>query len=52
MDALAMNTSKRHRFPPDIISYADWPYYRLNLSRRAYLSIGHDWNVSNDKCRA
>ncbi len=24
----------RHRFPPDIISYAVWLYYRLNLSHR------------------
>ena len=29
-----MNTDKRHRFPPDIISYAVWLYYRLNLSHR------------------
>ena len=29
-----MSTYKRHRFPPDIISYAVWPYYRLNLSHR------------------
>ncbi len=29
-----MNTCKRHRFPPDIISYAVWLYYRLNLSHR------------------
>jgi len=27
-----MNTYKRHRFPPDIISYAVWLYYRFNLS--------------------
>ncbi|TDG11674.1 IS6 family transposase, partial [Seongchinamella unica] len=26
-----MNTYKRHRFPPDIISYAVWLYYRFNL---------------------
>ena len=25
---------KRHRFPPDIISYAIWLYYRFNLSHR------------------
>jgi putative transposase len=25
---------KRHRFPPDIISYAVWLYYRFNLSHR------------------
>ena len=29
-----MNTYKRHRFPLDIISYAVWLYYRLNLSHR------------------
>jgi len=29
-----MNTYKRHRFPPDIISYAIWLYYRFNLSHR------------------
>jgi putative transposase len=27
-----MNTYKRHRFPPDIIFYAVWLYYRFNLS--------------------
>ena len=29
-----MNTYKQHRFPPDIISYAVWLYYRFNLSHR------------------
>ena len=29
-----MNTYKRHRFPPDIISYAVWLFYRFNLSHR------------------
>ena len=29
-----MNSYKRHRFPPDIISYAVWLYYRFNLSHR------------------
>jgi putative transposase len=29
-----MNTYKRHRFPPDIISYAVWLYYHFNLSHR------------------
>jgi putative transposase len=29
-----MNTYKRHRFPPDIISYAVWLYYTFNLSHR------------------
>jgi putative transposase len=29
-----MNTYKRHRFPPDIISCAVWLYHRFNLSHR------------------
>lgn len=29
-----MNTYKHQRFPPDIISYAVWLYYRFNLSHR------------------
>lgn len=29
-----MNTYKRHRFPPDIISHVVWLYYRFNLSHR------------------
>ena len=29
-----MDIYKRHRFPPDIISYAVWLYYRFNLSHR------------------
>ena len=29
-----MNTYKRHRFPPEIISYAAWLCYRFNLSHR------------------
>ncbi len=29
-----MNTYKRHRFPPDIISYAVWLHHRFNLSQR------------------
>ena len=29
-----MNTYKRHRFPPDIIAYAVWLYFRFNLSHR------------------
>ncbi|MCR9105761.1 MAG: hypothetical protein NXI15_10750 [Gammaproteobacteria bacterium] len=29
-----MNTYKRHRFPPDFISYAVWLYYRFKLSHR------------------
>jgi len=29
-----MTTYKRHRFPPEIISYAVWLYFRFNLSHR------------------
>ena len=29
-----MNTYKRHRFPPEIIGYAVWLYYRFSLSHR------------------
>jgi putative transposase len=29
-----MNTYKRHRFPPAIISYAVWLYCRFNISHR------------------
>jgi putative transposase len=29
-----MNIYKRYRFPPDIIQYAVWLYYRFNLSHR------------------
>ena len=29
-----MSIYKRHRFPPDIIAYAVWLYYRFNLSHR------------------
>jgi putative transposase len=29
-----MSTYKRHRYPPEIISYAVWLYFRFNLSHR------------------
>lgn len=29
-----MNIYKRHRFPPEIIQYAVWLYFRFNLSHR------------------
>ena len=29
-----MNIYKRHRFPPDVISYAVWLWHRFNLSHR------------------
>ena len=32
--SLVMNIYKRHRFPPEIIQYAVWLYYRFNLSHR------------------
>ena len=28
------NPYKRHRFPPEIIQYTVWLYYRFNLSHR------------------
>jgi len=34
---LGMNSTrmyKRHRFPPEVIQYAVWLYYRFNLSHR------------------
>ena len=31
---LRNNPYKRHRFPPEIIQYAVWLYYRFNLSHR------------------
>ncbi len=32
VDNRVMNTYKRHRFPPDIISYTVWLYHRFNQS--------------------
>ena len=37
-----MNTYKRHRFSPDIISYAVWLYFGSNLSHRGY---GDTYNI-------
>ena len=34
IDTSGMNLYERHRFPPDIISYAVWLYHRFNLSHR------------------
>lgn len=31
---LRNNLYKRHRFPPEIIQYEVWLYYRFNLSHR------------------
>ena len=38
-DNSGMNIYKRHRFPPDIISYAVWLYHRFNLSHRDVESL-------------
>jgi len=48
-----MNTYKRHRFPPDIISYAVWLYYRFNLSHRDIedLLAERDITVSREAIR-
>ena len=48
-----MNTYKRHRFPPDIISYAVWLYYRFNLSHRdiEYLLAERGITVSREAIR-
>jgi putative transposase len=40
-----MNTYKRHRFPPEIISYAVWLYHRFNLSYRDVEDLLADSNV-------
>lgn len=34
MHNLLISTYKRHRYPPEIISYAVWLYFRFNLSHR------------------
>ena len=47
MDNLGMNTYKRHRFPPDIISYAVWVYYGFNLSHG-----GEPRKIVTDKLRS
>ena len=48
-----MSTYKRHRFPPDIISYAVWLYYRFNLSHRDIedLLAERGINVSRESIR-
>jgi transposase-like protein len=33
-DNSEMDIYKRHRFPPEIISYAVWLYHRFNLSHQ------------------
>ena len=48
-----MNTYKRHRFPPDIVSYAVQLYYRFNLSHRDVedLLAERGINVSRESIR-
>ncbi len=48
-----MNTYKRHRFLPDIISYAVWLYHRFNLSGRDVedLLAARDVSVSYESIR-
>ncbi len=48
-----MNIYKRRRFPPDIISYAVWLYYRFNLSHRdiEYLLAERGITVSREVIR-
>ncbi|MFT4998320.1 MAG: putative transposase [Chitinophagales bacterium] len=48
-----MSIYKRHRFPPDIISYAVWVYYRFNLSYRdvGYLLAERGVIVSREAIR-
>ncbi|MFT5484582.1 MAG: putative transposase [Halieaceae bacterium] len=48
-----MNTYQRHRFPPDVISYAVWLYYRFNLSHRDVedLLAQRDITVSREAIR-
>ena len=41
-----MNTYKRHRFPPEMISYAVWLYYRLNLSHRDIREHRNVWGTA------
>jgi putative transposase len=41
-----MNTYKRHRFPPSIISYAVWVCYRFNLSFRDVEDLLAEWAIT------
>jgi transposase-like protein len=40
------NIYKRHRFPPSIIQYAVWLYYRFNLSTRDVEDLLAERNIS------
>ena len=48
-----MNTYRCYRFPPDIISYAVWLYYRFNLRHRDVedLLAERDINVTRESSR-
>ena len=39
------NPYKRHRFPPDIIQYAVWLYFRFNLSHRDIEDMLAEWGI-------
>lgn len=40
------NIYKRHRFPPSIIQYAVWLYYRFNLSIRDVEDLLAERNIN------
>jgi len=40
------NFYKRHRFPPSVIQYAAWLYYRFNLSTRDVEDLLAERNIS------
>ena len=40
-----MTTYKRHRFPPDFISYAVWLYCRFNPSHRDIEDLLAEWDI-------
>jgi transposase-like protein len=44
-----MNTYKRHRFPPDIISYAVWLYCRFNLIHRDIEDLLAEHGTTNNR---
>lgn len=41
-----LNIYKRYRFPPDIIQYAVWLYYRFNLSHRDIEDLLAEWGIN------
>ena len=45
-----MNTYKRHRFRPEIISYAVWYYYRFNLGHSDIEDLLAKWHGGSEGC--